>query len=275
MGHNELLLREVLRERRRDEVVVSLKFGALRGPDNSWGGVDGRPSAVRNFLAYSLQRLGTDHVDVYRPARVDPAVPIEETVGAIADLVAAGYARHVGLSEVGAETIRRAHAVHPVVDVQLEYSLLSRGIEDEILPTCRELGISVTAYAVLSRGLISGHWSAGRAADGDSRAHAPRFVGDNLDRNLALVEALRLVAEAKGATVAQAAIAWVLSRGPEIVPLVGARRRDQLGEALGAVELDLDAEDLAELERAMPAHAAAGARYPPAAMAQLDSERTT
>ncbi len=274
MGHNELLIHEALAGRDRDAVVISVKFGALRGPDNSWGGVDARPAAVKNFLAYTLERLGTDHVDVYRPARVDPAVPIEETVGAIAELVDAGYVRHIGLSEVSAETIRRAHAVHPIADVQIEYSLISRRVEDEILPACRELGVSITAYGVLSRGLISGHWSRERAAEsGDFRAHAPRFADDNLDRNLALVDSLRTVAEAKGATVAQAAIAWVLSRGEDVIPLVGARRRDQLAEALGALELSLDADDLAELERAMPADAVVGDRYAAQAMAQLDSER--
>jgi aryl-alcohol dehydrogenase-like predicted oxidoreductase len=274
MGHNELLLREALEGRPREDVVISVKFGALRDPAGAWGGVDARPHAVKNFLAYTLQRLGTDYVDVYRPARVDPAVPIEETVGAIAELIEAGYVRHVGLSEAGAETIRRAHAVHPVVDVQLEYSLISRGIEDEVLPMCRELGIGVTAYGVLSRGLISGHWTPERATGGgDFRAHAPRFSGENLDRNLALVEVLRSIAEPKGATVAQAAIAWVLSRGDEIVPIVGSRRRDQLAEALGALDLALDAADLAEIEAAMPAEAAAGERYPAQAMAQLDSER--
>ena len=274
MGHNELLIHEALAGRDRDAVVISVKFGALRGPDNSWGGVDGRPAAVKNFLAYTLERLGTDHVDVYRPARVDPAVPIEETVGAIAELVDAGYVRHIGLSEVSAETIRRARAVHPIADVQIEYSLISRRVEDEILPACRELGVSITAYGVLSRGLISGHWSRERAAEsGDFRAHAPRFADDNLDRNLALVDSLRTVAEAKGATVAQAAIAWVLSRGEDVIPLVGARRRDQLAEALGALELSLDADDLAELERAMPADAVVGDRYAAQAMAQLDSER--
>jgi aryl-alcohol dehydrogenase-like predicted oxidoreductase len=274
MGHNELLIREALTGRDREGVVISVKFGGLRGPDGSWGGFDGRPAAVKNFLAYSLERLGVAQVDVYRPARLDPAVAIEETVGAIAELVAAGYVRHVGLSEVGADTIRRAHAVHPIADVQIEYSLISRGIEHEILPVCRELGISITAYGVLSRGLISGHWSRERtAAGGDFRAHAPRFAGENLDRNLALVDALRAVAEAKGATPAQAAIAWVLSRGNDIVPIVGSRTRAQLAEALGALELTVGPDDVVELERAMPADAAAGGRYPEQAMAQLDSER--
>jgi aryl-alcohol dehydrogenase-like predicted oxidoreductase len=274
MGHNELLLREALRGRDRDRVVLSVKFGLMRGPDGAIVGLDGRPAAVKSSLAYSLRRLGTDHVDIYRLGRVDPAVPIEDTVGAIADLIEAGYVRHVGLSEAGADTVRRAHAVHPVADLQIEYSLLSRGIQAEILPACRELGVGVTAYGVLSRGLLSGHWSTDRdLAAGDFRGSAPRFTGQNLDRNLALVEALRAVADAKGATVAQLAIAWVLSRGPDIVPLVGARRRDRLAEALGALSLELTADDLAEIERAVPAGAVAGDRYHAPQMATLDSER--
>jgi aryl-alcohol dehydrogenase-like predicted oxidoreductase len=274
MGHNELLLREALRGRDRDGVVLSVKFGLLRAPDGAIVGIDGRPAAVKSSLAYTLRRLGTDHVDIYRLGRVDPAVPIEETVGAIAEMVQAGYVRHVGLSEAGAGTVRRAHAVHPVADLQIEYSLLSRGIEAEILPACRELGVGVTAYGVLSRGLLSGHWSADRAvADGDFRKTAPRFTGENLDRNLALVEALRAVADAKDATVAQVAIGWVLSRGEDVVPLVGARRRDRLAEALGALQLELTAEDLAAIERAVPAGAAAGDRYHAPQIATLDSER--
>lgn len=274
MGHNELLLRDALRGHAREKAIISIKFGVLRGPDRSWGGIDGRPAAVKNFLAYTLRRLGTDYVDIYRLARVDPAVPIEETTGAIADMVRAGYVRHIGLSEAGADTIRRAAAVHPIADLQIEYSLLSRGIEAEILPTCRELGIGITAYGVLSRGLISGHWSKERAMmPGDFRNFSPRFSGENLEHNLSLVEALRAVAEAKGATVAQVAIAWVLSRGQDIVPLVGARRRDRLTEALGALSLDLTGDDLAQIERAVPPGAAAGDRYPTAQMAHLDSER--
>jgi aryl-alcohol dehydrogenase-like predicted oxidoreductase len=273
-GRNELLIARALRDRRRDDVVISVKFGALRDPAGGWLGVDTRPRAVKNFLAQSLSRLGTDHIDVYRPTRLDPRVPIEETIGAIAEMVEAGYVRHIGLSEVGAGTIRRAAAVHPISDLQIEYSLLSRGIEDEILPACRELGIGVTAYGVLSRGLLSGHWSRERAlSGGDFRAHSPRFQGDNLERNLALVEALRGVAEAQGATVAQTAIAWVLSRGDDIVPLVGARTRERLGEALGAADVGLTTDDLAVVEAAVPAGAAAGSRYAEPAMAELDSER--
>jgi aryl-alcohol dehydrogenase-like predicted oxidoreductase len=273
-GHNELLIREALRSRDRGGVVISVKFGLLRAPDGQIVGIDGRPAAVKSALAYSLRRLGTDYVDVYRLGRVDLAVPIEETVGAIAEMVQAGYVRHVGLSETRAETVRRAHRVHPVADLQIEYSLLSRGIEKEILPTCRDLGVGITAYGVLSRGLLSGHWSTERAATaGPFRQTAPRFTGENLARNLALVEALRSVADAKGATVATIAIAWVLSRGEDIVPVVGARRRDQLAEALGATELRLTAEDLEAIERAVPAGAAAGDRYHAPQMATLDSER--
>lgn len=277
MGHNELLIGEALRAASpaaREKALVSVKFGSLRGPDGSWLGHDGRPAAVKNFAAYSLQRLGTDHIDVYRISRVDPDVPIEETVGAIAELVQAGYVRHIGLSEAGAATLRRAAAVAPISDLQIEYSLISRGIEDEILPTARELGIGVTAYGVLSRGLISGHFTRDRqlAAD-DFRASSPRFQGENLEHNLGLVEALRKIADQKGVTVAQTAIAWVLSRGEDIVPLVGARTRERLAEALRALDVTLDAADLTAIEAAVPADAAAGERYAQAMMASLDSEQ--
>jgi aryl-alcohol dehydrogenase-like predicted oxidoreductase len=275
MGHNELLIAEAVRTRRRDEYLLSVKFGAQRAPDGAWLGYDASPPAVKTALAYTLTRLGVDHIDVYRPARLDSDVPIEETVGAIAELVQAGYVRHIGLSEVGPETIRRAAATHPICDLQIEYSLISRGPEAEILPTCRELGIAITAYGVLSRGLISGHFSAERELPAsDFRARAPRFAAENRDRNLAIVEALRDVADAAGATVAQVAIAWVLARGEDIVPLVGARTRERLHEALGALEVELDADGLSALERAVPPGAAAGDRYPEAQMAVLDSERS-
>jgi aryl-alcohol dehydrogenase-like predicted oxidoreductase len=274
MGRNEMLIARALEGGRRDPALLSVKFGAQRGPDNSWLGYDARPAAVKTWLAYTLQRLRTDHIDIYRPARLDPQVPIEETIGAIAEMVQAGYVRYIGLSEVGAETIRRAAAVHPICDLQIEYSLISRSIEREILPTCRELGIGITAYGILSRGLISGHWSAERQlGPGDFRGHAPRFQGENLAHNLKLVEALRGVAEAKSASVAQVAIAWVLSQGEDILPLIGARRRDRLTEALGALELKLTADDLGRIEQAVPAGAAAGTRYAEAQMAHLDSER--
>lgn len=272
MGHNEMLIGEALKSRRRDEVQISVKFGGLRGPDGHFLGIDNRPVAIRNFVSYSLKRLGVDHIDIYRPARLDPNVPIEETVGAIADLVKAGYVRHIGLSEVGSETIRRAAAVHPICDLQIEYSLISRGIEDSVLPTCRELGIAITAYGVLSRGLISGHWTKTNGP-ADFRAMSPRFQGENLDHNLRLVEALRAVAKAKGASVAQIAIAWVLAKGEDIIPLVGARRRDRLTETLGSLDLKLSANDLAAIDAAAPKGAAAGDRYATPQMAMLDSEK--
>jgi aryl-alcohol dehydrogenase-like predicted oxidoreductase len=273
MGHNELLIAEAL-EGRSERPLLSVKFGAQRGPDGQWLGSDARPQAVKTALAYSLKRLKVDAIDIYRPARLDPAVPIEDTIGAIADMVRAGYVRAIGLSEVGPETIRRAAAVHPIADLQIEYSLISRGIEARILPVCRELGIAVTAYGVLSRGLIGGHFTArGLSGARDFRTHSPRFQGENLERNLALADRLREVAAERGITTAQAAIAWVLSRGEDVVALVGARRRDRLAEALGALEVRLTAEDLAAIDAALPADAAAGERYAAAQMAMLDSER--
>ena len=274
MGHNELLIRDALRGRRRESAIISVKFGALRDRAGAWLGVDARPAAVKNFVAYTLRRLGTDYVDIYRPGRLDPAVPIEETVGAIAELIKAGHVRYVGLSEVGADTIRRAHQTHPISDLQIEYSLISRDIETAILPAVRALGIGITAYGVLSRGLLGGLWSKDRAvAKGDFRAFLPRFAGENLEHNLAIVESLRRIAGEKGATVAQLAIAWVLARGIDIVPLVGTRRRDQLSDALGAIDLKLTAGDLARLESAVPPDGAAGTRYDVRQMQVLDSER--
>lgn len=275
MGHNELLVAEGLRGRPRDSYQLSVKFGVLRAPSGQVLGVDTRPASVKNSLSYSLRRLGVDAVDIYRPARLDPAVPIEDTVGAIAEMVTAGHVGAIGLSEVGAETLRRAHAVHPISDLQIEYSLFSRGIEDEILPTCRELGIGITAYGVLSRGLLSGHWSAERSAEAGFRAGSPRFQGDNLTSNLALVDALRVVAEQAGVTVAQLAIAWVLDRGRDIVALAGARRRDRLAESLGGFDVQFDDDLRAAVEAAVPASEVAGARYNEAGMASLDSERPT
>ncbi len=272
MGHNEMLISEALKGRARDSYQLSVKFGAQRGPDNSWLGFDGRPAAVKTALAYTLQRLGVDYIDIYRPARLDPSVPIEDTVGAIAEMIRAGYVRHVGLSEVGVETIRRAHATHPVADLQIEYAVLTRGVETEILPTLNALGIGMTAYGVLSRGLISAGAANGESLSG-WRAHMPRFSGDNLKTNLVLVAALEVIAREKGASVAQLAIAWVLARGDMIQPLVGARRRDRLVEALGAINLVLTPEDLARIEAAAPIGAAAGSRYPDAQMGMLDSER--
>ncbi|MBV9332235.1 MAG: aldo/keto reductase, partial [Alphaproteobacteria bacterium] len=274
MGHNELLIAEALKDVPRDKYLLSVKFGALRDPAGNWSGNDARPAAVKNFLSHSLVRLGVDYIDIYRPARLDPAVPIEDTVGAIADMVKAGYVRHIGLSEVGAATMRKAAAIHPICDLQIEYSLMSRGIEDRILPAARELGIGITAYGVLCRGLISGRWSKERTAPGDFRPFTPRFQGGNADANLALVEALRPIAKARDISVAQLAIAWVQSRGEDIVPVLGARTREQLAETLGAGDVVLSPDEAARLEAAVPKGAAAGERYLPQMMAHLDSERS-
>jgi aryl-alcohol dehydrogenase-like predicted oxidoreductase len=269
-GHNEMLLGRALTGSRRDQVLLSVKFGAMRGPDGSWLGFDARPAAVKNSLGYSLKRLGVDHVDIYRPARLDPQVPIEDTVGAVADLVKAGYVRFVGLSEVGAETVQRASKVHPICDLQIEYSLVSRKPEQSIFPALDALGIGVTAYGVLSRGLLSGSRLAGQ---GDFRAHMPRFAGENLARNQRLVEALARVAAELGATPSQLAIAWVLAKGPRIVPVMGARTRAQLDESLGALRITLTSEQIARVEAAVPASEVAGSRYAEAQMQHLDSER--
>jgi aryl-alcohol dehydrogenase-like predicted oxidoreductase len=272
MGHNEMLIRRALDGVPRDRVVISVKFGGLRDPAGAFSGVDGRPQAVKNFLAYSLRRLGTDYIDIYRLTRLDPAVPIEDTIGAIADMIRAGYVRHVGLSEVGADTARRAHAVHPVVDLQIEYSLMSRGIEQKILPTTRELGIGITAYGVLSRGLLSGRLPAA-GSKGDIRTvRMPRFQQGNVEQNLRLVEALRQIGLEKGATSAQLAVAWVRSRGADILPVIGARRREQLKESLGALDLRLDAADLARIDGAVSPDRIAGTRYDAPQLAHLDSE---
>ncbi|NVD71636.1 aldo/keto reductase [Duganella sp. BJB1802] len=275
MGHNEMLLGEALAAGGRDGVQISVKFGALRDPAGNWAGIDTRPVALKNFAAYSLKRLGVEHIDIYRPARLDPNVPIEDTIGAIAELVQAGRVKHIGLSEVGSETLRRAHAVHPIADLQIEYSMISRGIENGILQTCRELGIGITAYGVLSRGLISGHWSKQREGEADFRGLAsPRFQGENLDRNLALVEKLRAIAGELGVSVAQVAIAWVAAQGEDIVPLVGARTRVRLEEALASTRVKLSPSDLARLEQAVPPGAASGGRYDAHSTAVLDSENS-
>ena len=272
VGHNEMLIREALKGSKRDKVVLSVKFGAMRGPDKSWLGVDQRPEAIRNFLAYTLKRLGTDYVDVYRPARLDPNVPIEIVADTIKDLIAKGYVRHLGLSEMSAETVLRAHAVTPVCDLQIEYAVVTRSIEANILPKLRQAGIGITAYGVLSRGLISNGALAGESRSG-YRTMLPRFTGDNLKHNLTLVEALAHIAKGRGITVAQLAIAWVLSRGDDIVPLIGARRRERLSEALSALEISLTKDELAAIEKAVPPDAIKGQRYMAAQMEHLDSER--
>ena len=269
LGHNEMLIGRALKGR-RDKVLLSVKFGALRGPDGAWLGIDARPAAVKNSLAYTLTRLGVDHIDIYRPARMDPSVPIEDTVGAIADLVKAGYVLRIGLSEVGPETIRRAHAVHPITDLQIEYSLISRNPENRIFPVLAELGVGVTAYGVLSRGLLSGSTL---AAKGDMRVHFPRFKSENLARNQRLVGVLKTLADEKGIRPVQLAIAWVLAKGKNIVPVIGARTRAQLDESLGALRVELSSAELARIEKAIPASEVAGTRYAEQQMAHLDSER--
>ncbi|MBV8571031.1 MAG: aldo/keto reductase [Acidobacteriaceae bacterium] len=268
MGHNEMLVGRALKGR-RDKALISVKFGAMRSPDGAWTGFDGRPAAVKNFLAYSLTRLGVDHIDIYRPARLDPAVPIEDTIGAIAGFVKSGVVRFIGLSEVGPDTIRRAHAVHPIADLQIEYSILSRGPEARIFPVLDELGMGVTAYGVLSRGLLSGSQTRGK---GDYRAFLPRFSEENRARNQRLVDALSRIAKEKGGTTVQLAIAWVLAKGKGIVPVVGSRKRAQLDDALGALRITLSEEDVKRIESEVPASAVAGSRYAEEHMKTLDSE---
>jgi aryl-alcohol dehydrogenase-like predicted oxidoreductase len=272
MGHNELLVGKALAGGRRNKAFIQVKFGAQRDPAGNWLGFDARSAAVKTALAYSLNRLGTDRVDLYQPARLDPKVPIEETVGAIAELVKAGYVRYIGLSEMGVETIRRAQAVHPLAELQIEYSLMSRGIEREILPAVAAMGLAITAYGILSRGLLAGRTTAAMGK-GDFRAHLPRWSGENQKRNLALVEALDAIAREKGTTTSQLAMAWVLSRGAGIIPLAGARTRPQLDDLLGALDLPLTEDDLRRIEEAVPSDAVAGTRYADQQMAMLDSER--
>ena len=270
MGHNEMLIGRALRERARHGLQLSVKFGGMRSPSGGWLGFDARPQAVKNFAAYSLKRLGTDYIDIYRPARVDPQIPIEDTVGAIADLIRSGHVRYAGLSEAGPETLRRAHAVQPIVDLQIEYSLMSRGLEAQLLPTARELGVAITAYGVLSRGLLSGTLPPSLA---DARSHMPRFQGENYRHNRQLTDALATIAARRGVTAAQLAIAWVLSRGDDIIALIGTTRRSRLTEAVQALELSLTLAELAAIEAAVPAQAVAGTRYGAEQMAMLDSER--
>jgi aryl-alcohol dehydrogenase-like predicted oxidoreductase len=272
MGQNELLLRDALRGVDRSSVFIQVKFGGQRDPRGAFIGHDASPVMVKNSLAYTLTRLGTDYVDLYQPARLDPRVPIEDTVGAIAEMIEAGYVRYLGLSEMGAQTIRRAHATYPVTALQIEYSLMSRGIEAQILPAVRELGIGVTAYGIMSRGLLSTA-TARQIGPDDPRSRFPRFQGENFQRNLDLLAELEKIADQHGATTAQLAIAWVLHRGSDIVPLIGTKRRSRLTEALGALDLSLTPDDLAALETAIPAGRVAGDRYEAAQMAALDSEK--
>lgn len=272
MGHNEMLIGRALQGRKRDDAFIQVKFGAQRAPSGAWIGYDARPSAVKTWLAYTLKRLNTDYVDLYQPARLDPNVPIEETAGAIKEMIDAGYVRHLGLSEMGPETIRRANAVCPVTALQIEYSLMSRSIEKAILPTTRELGIGVTAYGVLSRGLLAGK-TVDKMGAGDFRSRLPRWTGENQERNLAMVARLNEIANEKGATTSQLAMAWALSRGNDIIPLAGARTRAQLSDALKALELRLTPDELQAIEAAVPASSVAGDRYDSHQMAMLDSEK--
>ncbi len=267
MGDNEMLIGRALAGGRRDKVQVSVKFGGMRDPAGQFIGLDMRPVAVKNFLAYSLKRLGVDHIDIYRPARLDPTVPIEETIGTIADLIKAGYVRHIGLSEMGVQTIRRAHAVHPIVDLQIEYSIASRSPEDKIFPVLHELGISATLYGVLSRGLLSGSKPTGPK---DFRNHLPRFAGEAGKENGALVASLKLFAEKLGRSPAQVCVAWALAKEPKLVPILGARKPSQL-DAFDVSPLDAD--QMGELERLIPKNAFKGSRYAEEQMAHLDSEK--
>jgi len=273
MGHNELLIAEAVKGRPRDSYLLSVKFGALRDPAGNWLGNDTRPAALKNFLAQTLHKLGTDYIDIYRPARLDPQVPIEDTVGAIAECVEAGWVRHIGLSEVGPETLRRASAVHPICDLQIEYALTTRNIERAVLPACRELGIGLTVYGVFSRGLLTGGWQPGEQAPGDFRAHTPRFQGEAGQRNVEIAARLAEVARGFGLTAGQLALAWVMAQGEDIVPLIGARRRERVTEAVEALTTTLTTQQLAEIETAIPPDAIAGERYAPAQMAHLDSEK--
>ena len=273
MGHNELLIAEAVKGRPRDSYLLSVKFGALRDPAGNWLGNDTRPAALKNFLAQTLHKLGTDYIDIYRPARLDPQVPIEDTVGAIAECVEAGWVRHIGLSEVGPDTLRRARAVHPICDLQIEYALTTRNIERAVLPACRELGIGLTVYGVFSRGLLTGGWQPGEQAPGDFRAHTPRFQGEAGQRNVEIAARLAEVARGFGLTAGQLALAWVMAQGEDIVPLIGARRRERVTEAVEALTTTLTTQQLAEIETAIPPDAIAGERYAPAQMAHLDSEK--
>jgi len=273
MGHNEMLLEKALRGRRREQFFLSVKFGGMRGPNGAFIGVDARPVAVKNFLAYTLRRLGTDTVDLYQPARIDPNVPIEDTVGAIAEMIRAGYVRYVGLSEAGSETIRRAYSVHPIAALQIEYGLVSRGVEQDILPTLRQLGISLVAYGVFSRGLLTNRFSG--PSQGDIRAHFPRFQGENLERNRQLISRLEEIALEMGLSVAQLAVAWILSKGKDVIPLIGTKHPAQLAEALAVLSQTLSADEIQRIEQAVPLGSVAGDRYAPEQMRTLDSERST
>jgi aryl-alcohol dehydrogenase-like predicted oxidoreductase len=267
---NEELVGRAIRDR-RDRVTLATKFGNERRADGSWVGVNGKPEYVRRACDASLRRLGVDHVDLYYQHRVDRTVPIEDTVGAMAELVRAGKVRFLGLSEAAPATIRRAHAVHPITALQTEYSLWSRDVEEEILPTVRELGIGFVAYSPLGRGFLSGRFRRPEdIPDGDYRRNNPRFQGENFRRNLDLVERVEEIAAEKGATPSQLALAWVLARGDDVVPIPGTKRRSYLEENAGAAEVVLAPDDLRRIDEVAPRGAAAGSRYHEAGMKTLN-----
>jgi len=270
VGANERLVGRALRGR-RDQVALATKFGVVRGEDDSFRGVNGSPDYVRSACDASLQRLGVDHIDLYYQHRVDPEVPIEDTVGAMAGLVEAGKVRFLGLSEAGASTLRRASTVHPISVLQSELSLWSRDIEDEVVPACRELGIGVVAYSPLGRGFLSGAIkSLDDLAEDDWRRNMPRFQGENFAKNLELVERVEQMSAAKGCTPAQLALAWVLAQGPDVVPIPGTRSRSRLEENAGASKIDISDHELAEIDELIPRDMAAGTRYPEQAMSMLN-----
>ena len=271
VGHNEELIREAIKDFPREQVLISVKFGGLRNHNGNVIGLDGRPVAVRNFLSYSLQRLRVDYIDLYYPSRVDPNVPIEDTVGTLGELVKEGKIRYVGLSEASSETLRRATAVHSITMLQTEYSLWTREPETNVLPTCRELGISIVAYSPLGRGFLTGAFQKPEdLAPDDSRHHMPRFQGENFKHNLQLVEKLREISKEKGCTPAQLALAWLLAQGEDIVPIPGTKRRERLEENLRAIDIELNDDELRRIGEAAPLGYAAGTRYPKDAMQRVN-----
>jgi aryl-alcohol dehydrogenase-like predicted oxidoreductase len=267
VGHNEELIREAIKDVPREKIFIAVKFGQFRNHDGNFIGADNRPAAVRNFLSYSLQRLRVDYIDMYYPARVDPNVPIEDTVGTLGELVKEGKIRYVGLSEAGSETLRRAAKIYPISMLQTEYSLWTREPETDVLPVCRELGISLVAYSPLGRGFLTGAFQKQEDfAPDDFRRHTPRFQGENFERNLRLVEKVKEIATEKNCTPAQLSLAWLLAQGENIIPIPGTKRRERLEENSRAVEIELSGDDLRRIEEVAPLGAAAGSRYPEAIM---------
>lgn len=262
MGHNEELIREAMKIFPRDKFFISVKFGALRNHDGNWLGFDTRPAMIRNYLSYSLFRLGVDYIDMYYPGRIDPNIPVEDTVGTLGELVKEGKIRFAGLSEAGPETLRRAHKVFPVSMLQTEYSLWTREPETDVLPVCRELGISLVAYSPLGRGFLTGAFKNAGDVPQDSRKHFPRFSGENFDKNKILVDKISEIAKEKNATNSQIAIAWLLAQGEDIIPIPGTKRIDRLEENTKAVDINLSQDDLKRINEAAPVGAAAGTRYP-------------